>query len=61
MAALTPDSVRALYLGCELTITERDVTVRAPNGRLIDRVASLSTARRLARSYRRGPIGRRNR
>jgi hypothetical protein len=60
VAAMTPESVRALYLGCELSITERDVTVTTPDGRLVGRVAGLAAARRLVKAYRRGPIGRRN-
>lgn len=60
MASMTPESVRALYLGHTFDITERDVTVTSPDGRLVGRVAGLASARRLVRGYRRGPIGRRN-
>jgi hypothetical protein len=41
------------YLGCEFAIGERDVRVYAPDGRRIATVRSVSTARRVARGYRR--------
>ena len=52
MAAVAPDTVRALYLGYPLEITDRTITVTTPDGRRIARTQSLSTARRIIRGYR---------
>lgn len=59
MAALAPESVKALYLGYELTITDRrnGVTVSTPDGRTLGQAASIGGARRLIRGYRK-PLGR---
>ena len=57
MAQLTPESVRALYLGYPLEITERAVTVFTPEGRKVGQAASIGGARRLIRGYRK-PLGR---
>lgn len=43
------------YLGCEMRITERCVTVFAPaSGRVIGTAYSISGARRIAKGYRGG-------
>jgi hypothetical protein len=50
MAVVDVETTR--YLGCTFEIRETEIVVRAADGRLIDRVKTVSTARRVARGYR---------
>lgn len=46
------DHEPASYLGCRLEISAATVRVFSPDGRLLDRVRTLSAARRIVRAYR---------
>lgn len=55
MSAAAVERVHMSYLGYQLEITNRDVTVRDKDGRKLITVASIGAARRFLRGYRRGP------